>query len=49
MSKDTAYVSLDGRGYGEMTLGNGDDILLRVWNATVNVKDVVVKAVGPWA
>jgi hypothetical protein len=48
VSGDIAYVSLDGRGYGEMTLGDGDDILLRVWNATVNVKDVVVRAVRPW-
>lgn len=43
----TAYVSLDGNGYGSMTLGHGNDILIRVWNAKVIVRDMVITAVKP--
>jgi hypothetical protein len=43
----TAYVSLDGRGYGTITLGRGNDILVRVWNAAVIISNLLISRVSP--
>lgn len=43
----TAYISFDGKGYNTMSLGNGDDFLVRVWNAELVIKDIVIKRIGP--
>lgn len=43
----TAYVSLDGKGYGSITLGHGNDILIRVWNAKIIVTDMEITALRP--
>jgi hypothetical protein len=42
-----AYVSFDGKGFGTMTLGHGDEILIRAWNASVTVNNVTVNAISP--
>jgi hypothetical protein len=43
----TAYVSLDGRGYGTINLGHGNEIVVRVWNAAVILNNVVISRAGP--
>jgi hypothetical protein len=42
-----AYVSFEGKGYGQMNLGSGDEVLLRVWNASVDVKDMTITPIKP--
>jgi hypothetical protein len=44
----TAYVSFDGKGYGSMTLSHGNDVLVRVWNADVIIKNLVIRSLNPW-
>jgi hypothetical protein len=44
---DTAYVSLDGRGYGTISLGHGNEIVVRVWNAAVILNNMVISRAGP--
>lgn len=43
----TAYVSLDGRGYGTINLGHGNEIIVRVWNAAVIVNNMVMSRADP--
>lgn len=44
----TAYVSFDGKGFGTMmSLGSGNEILIRVWNASVTISDVKISAIRP--
>lgn len=44
----TAYISFDGKGYNSMSLSNGDDFLVRVWNAELIIKDIVINRISPW-
>ena len=43
----TAYISLDGRGYGAITLGHGNEILVRVWNAAVIISNMMISRISP--
>jgi hypothetical protein len=43
-----AYISFDGKGYNSMSLSNGDDFLVRVWNAELIIKDIVINRISPW-
>jgi hypothetical protein len=42
-----AYVSYDSKGYGQMNLGSGNEILIRVWNASVVLKDIAITPIRP--
>jgi hypothetical protein len=42
-----AYVSFDGKGFGTMTVGHYDEILIRVWNASVTIGNVKITAIRP--
>jgi hypothetical protein len=42
-----AYVSFDGKGFGTMTVGHYDEILIRVWNASVTVSNMKITAIRP--
>jgi hypothetical protein len=42
-----AYVSYDGKGYGQMNLGGGNEILVRVWNASVRLKGMTITPIRP--
>lgn len=44
-----AYISFDGKGYNSMSLGDGDDFLVRVWNAELIIKDITITRISPWA
>lgn len=44
----TAYISFDGKGYNSMSLSSGDDFLVRVWNAELIIKDIVINRISPW-
>jgi hypothetical protein len=43
-----AYISFDGKGYNSMSLSNGDDFLVRVWNAELIIKDIFINRISPW-
>lgn len=47
VSGSTAYVAFDGKGYQALHLTTGDDVLVRVWNCQVIIKDVVVAPSEP--
>ncbi len=44
---NTAFVSLDGKGFQALSLTSGHDILIRVWNAKVLISDVKLYALAP--
>jgi hypothetical protein len=43
-----AYISFDGKGYNSMSVGNGNDFLVRVWNAELIIQDMVITRINPW-
>jgi len=45
----TAFISYDGKGYGQMNLGSGDEVLVRVWNASVRLKNMAITPIKPSA
>jgi hypothetical protein len=42
-----AYVSYSNKGYGQMNLGAGDEILIRVFNASVRLKNITITPIRP--